>query len=180
MRVSRVSKRYARALFKEGKEKDKLYALREDLNQIARIYQGTPEFQRLITSPVIPAHVKKETFSVILEGRLDPITFHFVELLISAGRETLLLEVIDFFNQILDEHDGIVRGQVISVIPFSDDQLEDLKRKLDKMIGKNVILTQAQDDSLLGGFVVKINDSVIDSSLRNQLIQMGEYLTGTP
>jgi F-type H+-transporting ATPase subunit delta len=179
VRVSRVSKRYALALFKEGKEKNKLDTLQEDLEQIAKIHEETPEFERMISSPVIPERVKEETFAAIFEDRLDPITFHFVQLLISTGREELLMDVINFFNQILDDHNGIVRGQVSSVVPFTDGQMEDLKRKLDKVIGKNVILTQVRDESLLGGFVVKINDSVIDSSLRNQLNRMGEYLMGT-
>ena len=48
------------------------------------------------------------------------------------------------------------------------------------MTGKNVVLKQSRDESLLGGFIVKIKDRVFDASLRNQLDRMGEYLVDTP
>lgn len=173
---SRAARRYAQALFKEGKERDKLDAVGQDLRQLVKIYQESPEFRQLIDSPVIPEKVKKDSMIDIFKEVLDPITLNFLMLLIEKGREGLLMEIINHFNKILDDYLGIGRGQVFSVVPLSEDQLEDLKRKLDVMMGKNVILTQMKDESLLGGFVVKIDDRVIDASLRNQINKMGEHL----
>ena len=107
---------------------------------------------------------------------VDPVTINFVQLLIHNGREHLLPEVMGFFEEILDDHLGIIRGEVHSVVPLTDVQLNELKGKLNKMTGKNILLTQTRDKKLLGGFVVKINDRVIDASLRNQLSKMSEYL----
>lgn len=173
---SRAARRYAQALFKEAKEKDRLEPVGQDLKQIEKIYQQSPEFRQLVSSPVIPEKVKKQSVTDAFKEMLDSVTFNFLILLVEKGREALLLDIINHFNRILDEHLGIVRGQVLSVVPLSDDHLEDLKRKLDVMMGKNVILTQERDESLLGGFVVKIDDRVIDASLRNQINRMGEYL----
>ena len=176
MKGSRVSKRYAKALFKEGKEKNKLDSLRQDLDQLAKVYQESSEFRKVIDSPVIPANTKEGVFKDIFQNKIDRITFDFVLLLIRNGREHLLPEVIQFFGEILDDHQGIIRGKVYSVVSLSDDQLNELKSKLDRMTSKNVILTQSKDKSILGGFIIKINDRVIDASLRNQLSKMGEYL----
>jgi F-type H+-transporting ATPase subunit delta len=173
---SRVSKRYAKALFKEGKEKNKLDSLRQDLDQLAKIYQKSSEFQKVIDSPVIPTNTKEAVFKDIFQNKIDRMTFDFVLLLIRNGREHLLPEVVEFFGKILDDHHGIIRGEVYSVVSLSEDQLNELKSKLDRMTNKNVILTQSKDRSILGGFIVKISDSVIDASLRNQLSKMGEYL----
>lgn len=176
MKGSRVSKRYAQALFKEGKEKNNLDSLRRDMDMLAAACQTSPEFRRLIDSPVVPRNTKEAALSDVFRNTIDAVTFNFVQLLIHNGREHLLPEVIDFFGEILDDHQGIVRGEVHSVVPLSDIQLNELKSKLNKMTGKNVILTQTKDKKLLGGFVVKINDRVIDASLRNQLSKMSEYL----
>jgi len=173
---SRVSRRYAQALYKEGKEKNKLDSLRHDMDVLVDAHQKSPEFRRLIDSPVIPGNTKEAAFSDIFQSTIDSVTFNFVQLLIRNGRERLLPEVIDFYGEILDAHQGIIRGEVQSVVPLSEVQLNDLKSKLNEMTGKNVILTQTRDKRLLGGFVVKINDRVIDASLRNQLNKMGEFL----
>jgi F-type H+-transporting ATPase subunit delta len=173
---SRVSKRYAQALFKEGKEKNKLNSLGQDLDQLSRVFHKSSEFRRLIDSPIIPANTKEAAFADIFQGKIDAVTFDFVQLLIRNGREYLLPEIIDVFGKILDDYQGIIRGEVQSVVPLSEDQLDDLKSKLNEMTGKNVILTQSRDKRLLGGFVVKIEDKVIDASLLNQLSKMGEFL----
>jgi F-type H+-transporting ATPase subunit delta len=175
---SKVSKRYARALFKEGKEKDKLDVLREDLLQLEKLYEKSPEFRKLVNSPVVPSKVKKESFKEIFEGKLDKITFNFIDLLISAGRENLLMDIAEYYGQILDDHYGIVRGMVYSVLPLSEDEISELKKSLEKVTGKKVILSQSRDKSLLGGFIVKIKDRVFDASLKNQLDKLGEYLVG--
>lgn len=176
MKGSRVSKRYAQAIFKEGKEKNKLDSLQQDLEQLANLYHESDEFRKLINSPVIPANTKGSVFADIFQGKIDAVTFDFVQLLIRNGREYLLPEIVDSFGKILDDYKGIVRGEVQSVVRLSENQLRDLKSKLGEMTGKNVILTQTRDKKLLGGFVVKIDDRVIDASLRNQLNQMGEFL----
>ena len=176
MRGSRVSKRYAQALFKEGKESDRLDSLRKDMVMLAEAYHKSPEFRILIDSPIIPGNTKEAAFSEVFQEAVDTVTLDFVQLLIRNGREQLLPEVVGFFEQILDDHRGIIRGEVQSVVPLTEAQLNELKNKLNKMTGKNVILTQTKDKKLLGGFVVKINDRVIDASLRNQLSKMSEYL----
>lgn len=177
---SRVPKRYALALFKEGKEKNKLDTLKEDLSQLSKIYEESLGFRKLIHSPVVPAKVKKEAFTDIFKNTLSNITFNFLALLISAGRENLLMDIIEYFGQTLDDFNGIVRGEVFSVVPLSEEEIKELKINLDKMTGKNVVLKQSRDESLLGGFIVKIKDRVFDASLRNQLDRMGEYLVDTP
>lgn len=179
MKISRVSKRYAKALFDEGKEKNKLDSLKDNLEELAKVYQGSDEFRSLINSPVIPEKLKKQSFTDAFRQKLDPLTFDFVLLLIESSREELLPEIINYFGQILDDYHGILRAQVFSVLPLSDDQMKSLKNKLDKMTQKNVILTQEKDASILGGFIIKINDRIIDASLKNQLDRMSEYLINT-
>lgn len=176
MKRSRASKRYAQALFKEGKEKNKLDFLKEDLVHLGKIYAESDEFRKLINSPVIPKEIKKKSFADAFKDILDPLTYNFVVLLIESSREELLSDVIDNFSRALDDYYGILRGKVFSVTSLSVEQLDSLKKKLDKMTDKDVILSQETDKSILGGFIVKINDRIIDASLRNQLAKMGEYL----
>jgi F-type H+-transporting ATPase subunit delta len=96
--------------------------------------------------------------------------------LILKNREAAIAEVITNFRKLLDDHRGIIRGEVSSVVALSDSQMKNLKARLDRITGKNVIIIQRVDTRLLGGFVVQIEDKVYDTSLRHQLEMMRQNL----
>lgn len=169
MKRSRVAKRYARALFELAVEKKQLDVVETDLKLLQDDYQQVEEFQQLMDSPVIPGATKQKVFAEAYKSRLQENTFSFVAFLITKNRESLLEDVILDFYDLLDDHRGIIRGDVYSVVALSDAQVKSLKARLDEITGKNVIFSQKIDENLLGGFVVKIDDMVYDTSLRNQL-----------
>lgn len=173
---SRVARRYAQALFEVAVEKKQLSSVENDFASLKKDYRDVEDFQTLMTSPVISNEDKQKTFTTLYQKRLQTLTFDFVTLLISKNREGLLEQVFEEFTDLLDEHRGIVRGDVFSVVPLSTAQLSGLKKRLDQSTQKNVVLTQHLDTSLLGGFVVKIDDLVYDTSLRNQLSSLRETL----
>jgi len=81
-----------------------------------------------------------------------------------------------YYRDLLDEERGIVRGTVFTVVEMTDEQLKALNQKLNRMVGKTVVLTQKVDASLVGGFIVQIKDTVIDNSIRHQLEKLKERL----
>lgn len=169
---SRIARRYARALFDLAIERNQLKAVEDDLAVLKPEYETVKEFRHLIDSPIITSEIKQRTFSALYKKRLHPLTFNFVMLLFSKNREAQLANVIAEFNDLLDEHRGIVRGEVCSVVPLSVAQLKALKARLDRITGKDVVLSQQLDEHLLGGFVVKVKDKVYDASLRHQLMAL--------
>ena len=177
MKKSRVSRRYALALFQAAQEKNKLVPVEADFHILKKAYGEAPEFRRLIDSPIISNRVKRESITAIFKSRLNSLTLSFLELLVEKNREAELPDIISEFHRLLDDSRGVVRGEVVSAIPMQPTQLENLKRKLDARTGKNVVLETKHDSGLLGGFVVRLNDQVIDVSLRNQLRKMHQRLT---
>ena len=176
MKRSRVAKRYAKAIFEAALELKSLDQLEADFESLGKSYDESQEFRNLLNSPVVPNDTKSSVFAEIFEKRLSKAAFQFVSLLISKNREALLPQVIEDFRRLADQHRGIVRGSVHSVLPLSASQLKTLKSKMDKITGKDVVFTQEIDESLLGGVLVQIGDTVYDASLRNQLGKLRENL----
>lgn len=173
---SRVAKRYARALFEVALEKKQLEPVEADLGSLKESYEQSQEFSALIDSPVISTEAKQRAFSASFNKRLQEITFRFVTLLISKNREMLLMQIVEEFGELLDQHRGIVRGDVYSVTPLSDEQVKNLVAQLNRMTGKNVVITRRLDKNLLGGIVIKLQDKVFDASLRNKLEKLRQTL----
>jgi F-type H+-transporting ATPase subunit delta len=171
-----VAKRYARALFEVALEKKQLELVEADLRSLKESYEQSQEFSALIDSPVISTEAKQQAFSASFEKRLQDIAFRFVMLLISKNREMLLMQIVEEFGDLLDQHRGIVRGDVFSVTPLSEEQVENLVARLNRVTGKNVVITRHLDESLLGGIVIKLQDKVFDASLRNKLEKLRQNL----
>jgi len=173
---SRVAKRYALALFEAALDANKLDVVESDLHLIEQEYQQVDDFQKLINSPVISNTVKRTVITELFQNRLDAMTFDMLVLIIEKNREKYLPGVITYFRELLDAHRGILRADLYSVIPLSESQLHHLKKRLDALTGKDVIITQHIDPELLGGFRIRIKDTVFDSSLKHQLEKLRENL----
>jgi F-type H+-transporting ATPase subunit delta len=179
VKSSRVSKRYAKALFDLALQQDELAQVEKDLQMLNQDLQNIAEFRAMITSPVISRNIKNQIISELYKKRLQVLTYQFIELLLQKKRENILADIIQAFQELLDEHRGIIRGEVRSYLPLSTAQVNGLKAQLDKIYGKNVQLNQKTDSNLLGGFTITIKDRVYDLSLRNKLESMRTALVGS-
>jgi F-type H+-transporting ATPase subunit delta len=130
----------------------------------------------LLSSPIIHTSEKKDVFEQLFQKKVHALTYDFLILLLDKNREEWLPSIIDFFMKLSDEARGIIRAQLVTAYKFAGEQLKALKKQLDVFSGKNVVLVQQVDESLLGGFVVRLDDTVIDTSLRNQLAKLRESM----
>ncbi len=173
---SRVTKRYAKALFELAKENDLLAGVDKNLAYLRQIAEKSDQFQEILISPVIQMSKKKEVFEKLFRAELSELTINFLNLLLLKNREPLLLDIIDQFDKLKDAAEGIVRGHLFSASEFDDKQKKLLVEQLEKMTGKQVVLQEDLDKTLLGGFVVRLDDTVIDSSLKTQLTRLREKM----
>ncbi len=174
--TSRVSRRYARALFELARDRKSLDRVELDMFYILEIYQQSPQFSQMLDSPVISETGKHQVLTELFQGNIHPDTFSFLSLLLKKHREGLLRDIIHHFLLLMDESRGIMRGHLQSAYPLNEQQRDALKKKLDRITGKNVVLEMQVDAFLLGGFVVRLDDTVIDHSLRNQLGKLRENM----
>lgn len=176
MTGSRVTRRYAKALFEAGQESNQIELIEKDLSSVKEVIEKSKDFSILLLSPVIGSAEKRKIFRQMFEKNLQPLSLDFLNLLLDKGREKILLDIIIHFFRLIDESRSILRGQLLSSHPFSAAQLQSLKKNLDRITGKNVQLDQQVDSSLIGGFVVRMDDTVIDTSIKSQLVKMKAYM----
>jgi F-type H+-transporting ATPase subunit delta len=174
--VSRIAFRYSKALFELSLEKETFAEVENDLQSIKSIIENNNDFRSFLLNPLIPAKIKTVKLKNIFKDSVNQLTLNFLIFLSSKKRSEFLLEVIERFEEFATEHKGILKAQLYSVYPLDSNQKETIKNRLEKDTEKIVHLTENIEKSLLGGFVIKIRDSVVDYSLRRQIEKLREKL----
>ena len=174
--MSRVANRYSKALFAATLEQNKLDIVAGDLISVSSVIDQSKDFKKLIYSPLIPANKKTDIIRKIFDGKVDRLTYNFLILLCRKKRIDFLSEIIDDFKMRILEYKGVLIGQIISSKPLSPEQVADIHKKITAQSGQEVQLSQEIDEDLIGGFIVKIKDTVIDLSVKNQLDKLRNKL----
>ncbi|RQD55516.1 ATP synthase F1 subunit delta [Desulfonatronovibrio magnus] len=167
-----VARRYARALFALGqKQGDKeLKAYGEDMTKIVSALEGAPELLRIFKNPIFNADEKKGILKQLL-AKLKPgqVVGNFCYLLADKGRLDCLPEIQVYYSKLLDESQGIVRGEIVTAIKLADNMKQEIVGKLEKQSGRKVVLDYEVEPEILGGIKLKVGDKVLDASIRAQL-----------
>jgi F-type H+-transporting ATPase subunit delta len=167
-----VSRRYAKALFALGREKgdQELDAYGKGLAELAAIVGGQPELQKVFKAPLFSPEEKKSILDKLLK-RVAPsqMVANFVHLLADKDRLGNLLEIQSFFEALLDEHKGLLRGALVTAVKLEPARQEAVKKQLKAQLGKELVLDFAIDPQILGGVVLKVGDKILDASLKAQL-----------
>jgi F-type H+-transporting ATPase subunit delta len=168
MKEPRAANRYAKAILQLAEKQKKIQRLSADFTLIEEMIKQSKEFRLFLESPVINNGKKKRAVKALFENKVDELTLKFLLLLAAKNREAILQSIIFQFNCLLDEKNNIVNAEVTTVVPFTESQTSDLKRRLESLTKKTVRLSYKIDPKLIGGFHIKIQDQVFDGSILQQ------------
>ncbi len=160
-------KRYAQAAFELGLEKNELDRWQGDLRRIASL-TADEEAMAFLEDPRLPFAAKKSLLQKGL-GKVNPLAFNLALLLASKGRLKLAGNISQQYDELLDFHRGIEHAEVIAALPLNDKNQEAISRRLGEMAKRRVVIDARVDPSILGGFIARIGDRLIDGSVRQRL-----------
>jgi F-type H+-transporting ATPase subunit delta len=168
--VSGVAGRYANALFELGLEEKALEQVEADLNRFGEALAAVEDLQLLVKSPMFSAEEQGQALAAVLdELKIEGLTKNFL-LLVSKNRRLFATpDMIRAFRALLAAHRGEMSATVTAASKLTDTQVTALKQALKAALGKDVMLDQHVDPSLIGGLMVKVGSRMIDTSLRTKL-----------
>ena len=173
---AKVAKRYARALFNVAGRSGKVDAVHRDLSSVSAACAQSPELRRVLESPLITANRKREIIDQVFKADIDALSRQFLHLLVEKRREEILPTVGEEFVRLADEARGLVRAQAVVADPLDDLQRASFLESLERRTGKTVELTVEVDPGIIGGAVVRMQDTVIDGSVRGALERIREEM----
>jgi F-type H+-transporting ATPase subunit delta len=168
--MSGLAGRYAGALFDLALEADGLDAASADLQTLRGAIDASSDLKSFLLSPVYGADDQARAIAAIAEkAGLSPLTKNFLGLVARNRRLFALEAMIAAFAARLAVHRGEVSAEAVSAAPLNDEQTRRLRGEIETIVGKAVNLSLRTDPDLLGGMIVKVGSTMIDSSLRTKL-----------
>lgn len=171
-----LDRRYALALYQVAEEKGKVDQFLAELKNIVELVDNDSDFQMLIHHPSISTQNKKKLFENLFEGKIDVDVLSFLKVLLDKGR---ILEIGSMLKQMeiiyLEKHNTSI-AEVKTVVPLLEEEKQQLVTNLQKKFNKTIILKEELDSSILGGIFVKIENEVIDGTVRYKIEEMKKIM----
>jgi len=172
-----VAKRYAKALVEVAAEGGQLETIGRELPALAALFPAEPEVTQFFQNPGIPLRKKEETLQALCDRmQLSPLLSRFLHLLLSRHRMQALPAVARIYQDLMDERLGRVRASVTTAVPLPTELEEELRLKMQGLLGRSVLLEAKVDPAILGGVVAQVDSTVYDGSLRTQIQHLHRYL----
>jgi len=173
----RVASRYAKALLGLASERGELQSVESDLNMLSSLVDSSREFELLLVSPVVKPDKKKSVLEALLNGKVSEITFRFINLLVSKGRESAIPSILKEALAQLRTMNNIQAVTVKTASILDDDSKTRVLAEVAKLHDGEVELKEIVDPELLGGFILRMDDQEIDASIKRQLSTLRRKLT---
>lgn len=174
---SSVSRRFAKALIEIGKEENKYDQYGKELRTAVAVFSGNPELYKLLLNPMYRIEFRRGLIDKISEAnKFSPHVSKFLNILVDTRKIKLLEDISEAYSKYEDELIGRLKATVEAPAELDPALLEDIKKKISSSTGKEVILSFRKNAALLGGLVIKIDNTILDGSLKTQLELMKEKI----
>lgn len=179
MDQSKINVRYAKAYFSLAMEKGLTDALQQDVATVAAICASSADFNRLIDSPVISTSAKVKVIKNIFQDKVNPLTLKFLALITQNRREKHMPSIFRDLGDMYRKSLGISLALLTTASELDASLVEQIRKELETLSGNKVELSQEIDPSLIGGFVLRVDDKQYDASVSTQLKKIKESLLHT-
>ncbi len=169
MNESKISVRYARALFELAKEEKLNDQVKSNMLYLLGIIDEVPEFRLLIDDPLIKINQKKEIVRALFKNQLEDLTLQFLYMIIRSKRESYLPSITRTYMKFYKKDKGIKSAVFTTPQPVSDTLRNTIIKLVSKKLNIRVELEEKTDEKLIGGFILRIEDQQIDASVASHL-----------
>jgi F-type H+-transporting ATPase subunit delta len=166
----RLAGRYAKSLIDLALERNTLEEVYKDMLFLQKVCKSSSEFVTLLKSPVVKPDKKAAILDAVTGSEITELTASFNRLLVNKGRESSLPEIITAFIEQYKHYKGIQTVRLTTAIPVSEDLKNEIIAKVQEQAGtKNIDLSTAVDEAILGGFKLEVGDTLVDASISYDL-----------
>jgi len=176
----KAARRYTTALYDIAEETKSTDKIKQDFEAVKTTIENSSDLRLFLSTPIINCEQKSKVIGEVFKGQVTDLTKKFLQLLCKKNRENLLYDISVDFLDLLNEERNILEATVKTAVEISSGNKKELVEKLKSYTGKEVDAAFEVDPSIKGGFIAKIQDTIIDASIKRQLELLREkFMAGT-
>jgi F-type H+-transporting ATPase subunit delta len=180
MKETRVAIRYAKSLLSLAKEQGVLEEVKNDMDLVSQTCADNKDFELLLKSPIVKGDKKLAILNAVLENQVNQMTLAFVEIITKKGRESVLAEIAESFINQYRSDKNITTALIKTAVPMTDELRTQIQELIKQSAKGEVELVEEVDAELVGGFVLRISDQQVNTSIQNQLHKLKREFDANP
>lgn len=165
MNYPKVAIRYAKSLMELAESKNAVDAAMDDMILLVQTIKENQDLSLLLSSPVVNPDKKEKVLMAIFGDKVSEVSQKFIQMIAQKGREGDLQGIAQRFIALVKERRNIHQAEVITASPLTAAAKADLLEMVKKMKAGEAELTEKIDPSIIGGFILKVDDRMIDASV---------------
>ena len=165
--------RYSLALYELANESNVILKIEENSNALLKLISKNIDFKDLIKDPTVSQEDLNNVIDKISQNsNLELLFKNFLNFLISKRRFFYVEQILKRFNEICSEKRGELKAEISSAKELTQNEINKIKDELSNNFKSKVKLSYNHDKSLIGGLVVQVGSTMIDTSIKNKLQQI--------
>jgi F-type H+-transporting ATPase subunit delta len=173
---SKVASQYANALLQLSSEAGTDKKVFDDLRLISQVLKANPEFTVVMRHPAVKPAEKKQLMISTFSGKVQELTLRILEMLCDRRRLEVMHDLESEYEKLWRKRQNILTGTLFYAEKPDSRVMTDITNRLEKQFGKTVELTEQEDKSLIGGYLLRVGDQIIDGSLKGRLQSIEKQL----
>lgn len=171
-----VTDRYAAAFLELAEKHDLLDKFDLDLALVKETFISNNDLKDFLEHPLIQSNDKKEVIDKIFREHISVYTLNLMKLLIDKNRFFMILHLVEHYKKLLNKKRNISNAQIITAIEIDEEVKNTVKQKLERVFSKNINIETVVDKEIIAGMIVKIDDKILDGSIKTKLENMKRQL----
>ena len=165
--------RYSLALYELANEAKVIIKIEENSNNLLKLISNNKDFKNLIKDPTLNKDILNSIVNKISKNyNLEILFKNFLNFLISKRRFFYVKKILESFNEICSEKRGELKAEIRSAKELSNQEIEKITEELSNNFKSKIKLDYNHDTSLIGGLIIQIGSTMIDTSIKNKLQQI--------
>lgn len=174
--ISTISKNYAKALMEIATEQKSFEKIEQQLNQIAEVLETSDDLKIVMSNSSISSSTKIEILNEIFGKKIDKKILNFLKILVEKNRFNEFYPIKSAFEEMSEKHSNKKTVEVYSPIELNFENKSNVLFKLEHKLGCEITPIWKVDKSLIAGLAFKIDDCVIDTSVRAKLANLSKSI----
>ena len=167
------AERYSLALFELSEEKNLLSKIEDQSSSILNLIDQSEDFSNLIKDPTTSQEDLLKVINTISENnKFESLFKNFLSFLIQKRRFFFIERILKSFIEICSRKRGELKAELKSAKELSNEEIAKITEELTKNFSSKIKLNYKHDESLIGGLVVQVGSTMVDTSIKNKLQQI--------